>query len=394
MSVTNPTIEGAIKIRVPYHGITNAAKLQDLLDAVLSIEGDLELVALLDRIVRSATELAGARYGALGVVSPSGQGLSEFIQVGVDDATVERIGAFPEGRGILGLLVAEPEAIRLDDLSRHPASVGFPAGHPPMTTFLGVPVRVRGKVFGNLYLTEKRDGGSFTVEDEQLVSALAIAAGLAIDHARLVERVRELALADDRERIARDLHDTVIQRIFAVALSLEAARMLAEEDGRLAERLQSAVSDLNETIRQVRTVIFSLEPPSTATGGLRLQVLSMCAEAARSLGFDPSVTFEGPVDLTPPEVGRELVTTLQEALTNVARHANAHQVRVEVRSKSGLVALEVVDDGNGLPPDRHRRGGRGLVNMAQRARGLGGSLEMSSPASGGTRLLWEVEHEL
>jgi signal transduction histidine kinase len=225
------------------------------------------------------------------------------------------------------------------------------------------------------------------------VSALAVAAGLAIDHARLVERVRELALADDRERIARDLHDTVIQRIFAVALSLEAARMLAQEDDGVAQRLQSAVSDLNETIRQVRTVIFSLEPPGTATGGLRLQVLSMCAEAARGLGFDPAVTFEGPVDLTPPEIGRELVTTLQEALTNVARHANAHQVRVEVRSKDGLIALEVVDDGNGLPPDRQGRGGRGLVNMERRARGLGGTLELSSPPTGGTRLLWEVEHE-
>lgn len=373
---------------VPYHGVSDPAKLQALLDAVLVIESDLDLVSLLRRIVASATELVGARYGALGVIDPSGKALAEFVHVGIDPAAVEAIGRLPEGDGILGLLITDPRPIRLADLGEHPSSVGLPAGHPPMRSFLGVPVRVRGQAYGNLYLTEKADGSEFSEDDEQLTAALAAAAGIAIDNARLHARVRELTLTEDRDRIARDLHDTVIQRIFAVALSLQAASGVTR-DPDLAGRLQTAVGDLDETIRQIRTTIFALEPPPTAQGGLRVQVLELCGEAARSLGFDPAVRFAGHVDLVPVHVGVETLATLREALSNVARHARAGRAEVSVTASANELRLEVVDDGVGTAAPAGGAG-KGVANMAERAGALGGSFALSARPEGGTRVEWRV----
>ncbi|PPK62544.1 GAF domain-containing protein [Actinokineospora auranticolor] len=167
--------------------------LQGLLDAVMAVGAGLELDSTLQRIVRAAVGLVDARYGALGVLGDAG-GLSRFVYEGIDSRTRSRMGHLPEGRGLLGLLIEHPEPIRVPDLTRHPASVGFPENHPPMGSFLGVPVRVRGEIFGNLYLTEKRGSTEFTADDEAVVSALAAAAGVAIENARLFERTR------DRER--------------------------------------------------------------------------------------------------------------------------------------------------------------------------------------------------
>jgi two-component system, NarL family, sensor histidine kinase DevS len=159
-------------------------RVQTLLDAVLAIGSDLDLEVVLRRIVKSAVDLVDAQYGALGVVGEEGT-IRQFITVGVDEQTIARIGPYPQGRGILGLLIREPEPLRLADLSQHPDSSGFPPGHPPMRNFLGAPVRVRDQVFGNLYLTEKLGADEFTEDDEETVVALAVAAGIAIDNARL-----------------------------------------------------------------------------------------------------------------------------------------------------------------------------------------------------------------
>jgi GAF domain-containing protein len=156
---------------------------QALLDAVTAISSDLDLASVLTRIVTAATQLTDAQYGALGVLGSDGR-LVEFLTTGLDDETRALIGDLPQGDGILGVIISEPEGLRLVDLAAHPRSVGFPPHHPPMTTFLGMPVRIRGTVFGNLYLTEKRGGRQFTAEDEQLVEALARTAGLVIDNAR------------------------------------------------------------------------------------------------------------------------------------------------------------------------------------------------------------------
>ncbi|HUC36997.1 MAG TPA: GAF domain-containing sensor histidine kinase [Acidimicrobiales bacterium] len=374
---------------MPYHSIREPEQLQALLDAVFVIEAELELPGILRRIVEAACKLTGARYGALGVLDVSGKALSEFVHVGIDEATVDEIGHLPEGAGILGLLIVEPQPIRLKDLSEHPDSVGFPPHHPPMRSFLGVPVRVRGEVYGNLYLTEKQGAEDFSDGDQDVIVALAAAAGIAVDNARLHARVGELTMAADRERIARELHDTVIQRLFSTGLSLQSV-LPTVEDLDLRSRIQEAVTSLDDTIRQVRTTIFALEPPPAARKGVRARVLDICAEAARTLGFEPEVRFSGAIDRgVRSPLATELLSVLREALSNVARHASAHRAEVEV-SVDGALALRVVDDGRGVADTSAASGGRGMSNMAERAELLGGTFSVSNRPGGGTEVSWIV----
>lgn len=357
-----------------------------LLDAMLAMAGNLSLPAVLRRIVESACTLAGARYGALGVLGED-EPLAEFVAVGVDDDTVEAIGHTPEGRGILGQLILDPRPLRLADLTRHPDAVGFPPGHPRMRSFLGVPIRVRDDVFGNLYLTEKVGAAEFTDEDEQLVVSLAAAAGVAIENVTLHEKLQAVVLLEDRERIARDLHDKVIQRLFATGMALQATeRLVVKPDVGL--RIQQAVNDLDETIREIRATIFALQTP--VRHSLRRDVLARTTEAGEILGFEPTVRFEGPVDSVVPEaVGDELLTVLQEALSNAVRHARAR--RIDVTLAVGADALlRVVDDGVGFDPSQVVRG-HGLRNMRLRAEELGGSFEVEArPEGGGTVAEWRV----
>lgn len=374
---------------MPYLGIDDPGQLRALLDAVLTIESDLGLPGVLHRIVEAACSLTDARYGALGVLDEAGKGLSDFVQVGIASDTAAAIGHLPEGRGVLALLIRDPKPLRLDDLSRHPESVGFPPGHPLMRSLLGVPLRVGGKVFGHLYLAEKRGAPRFSDQDEALAVALSATAGIAVHNARLYAHVGELSLAADRERIARDLHDTVIQRLFATGLSLQSSLPLAE-DVELRSRVEQAVAELDDTIRQVRTTIFALEPPPSAERGVRARILEICNEAARGLGADPEVRFSGAIDrLIEPPVATELISTLREALSNVARHAEARSTEVELSVVDGDVHLRIADDGIGASVDPER-GGHGLLNMARRAEALGGSFALRPRAGGGTEVSWRV----
>ena len=224
-------------------------QLQALLEAVLSISSQLDLTEVLDRIVETAAELADARYAALGVLDPNGESrLSQFVTVGIDEDLRAKIGDLPHGRGVLGVLIKEPRAIRLHDLAEHPASYGFPANHPPMHTFLGVPISVRGEAFGNLYLTEKRGGGEFTDADEQVVLALASAAGLAVQNARLYEQARlrqqwlEAASAIQTRLLAGTPPAEVLPDLVASARQLADADLayLALPDSGGALRVQAA----------------------------------------------------------------------------------------------------------------------------------------------------------
>ncbi|MDQ6783306.1 MAG: GAF domain-containing protein [Actinomycetota bacterium] len=371
---------------MPYHQASDPVKRHALMDA--AIESDRDLSGVLEQIVASAAELVGARYGALGVLDPAGHGLAEFVHVGMDRPTVEAIGLPPDGHGILGLLIVDPRPLRLGDLRKHRSSVGFPTSHPPMRSFLGVSIRVRGEVQGNLYVADRIGGAEFSAEDERLLVALASTAGIAVDNARLHARVRELTLTEDRERIARDLHDTVIQRVFAVALSLQAVAGVSQEP-EIARRLQTAVEDLDETIRQIYTTIFAIGPPPSDRAGLRVQALHICAGAARGLGFEPEIHFTGPIDLVLQDVGTEALATLREALSNVARHAKARRVEVVIACSADELLLEVADDGIG-PKGHGSVAGNGLANMAARARTLGGSFSLAARPDGGTSLCWRV----
>ena len=363
--------------------------LQHLLEAIVTVGSELSLPVVLRRIVETATELVDARYGALGVLDESGTTLSEFLTSGIDDAAVQAIGAPPSGHGILGLLIVDPRPIRLPDLAQHPDSFGFPPNHPAMSSFLGVPIRVRGQVFGNLYLTEKAGGAAFTETDEELAIGLAAAAGVAIENARLHARVGELRVVEDRERIARDLHDTVIQRLFATGLALQGAAARAG-DPEMVDRLQHAVEDLDDTVRHIRTTIFELQRQRIPGRSIRQEVLDLVSEAAEPVDIHHVVRFDGPIDLgVPDDIADQLVAVVREAVTNVVKHAGAHTVEVDLVLSEHHLELQVSDDGAGLP-EVLRADGNGLRNLRARAERLGGEMLVEPGERAGTVLVWRV----
>ena len=520
----------------PTDGLELPANARALLDAVVAISSDLDLHSVLSRIVVSACEITGARYGALGVVGHGG-GLVDFVTHGLTESEHAAIGDLPRGHGVLGLLIDHPEPIRLKNIQEHPKSYGFPPDHPPMERFLGVPVRIRGTVFGNLYLTEKAGGADFTDRDEQLVEALASAAGfvienardytqserrrqwleasaaindalqppvrlddalrqiavgarrvsgasavavvrregdeghevaawdgrrsgelealvreldslitgaerernlvvipqgaertvvlvplrahlapdgvllvvleggrgsleadeaellasfadqasLALDRAQAISDRQELMLVSDRDRIARDLHDLVIQRLFATGLQLQGARRIAVSQD-VADRIDSAVADLDLTIRDIRSTIFELQHGHEAS--LRADVRALVKEYVPVLGFTPMVRTSGPLDnAVPSKLAEQLLAVLREALSNVARHAEADAAVVEVETREGEVLLRVADNGHGLPVERHESG---LRNVRRRAADNGGTLRLLPEEPHGTVLEWMV----
>jgi signal transduction histidine kinase len=372
---------------VPYARVNDPEKLRRLMGAVLMITADVELADLLTHLVEEAKSLVGARYAALGVLNPTRTGLEQFITVGLSEAEERVIGDRPSGRGVLGLLITEPEPLRLEHLEEHSGRYGFPPGHPPMTSFLGVPLRVRDDVYGNLYLTDKEGATEFTDEDEALAEALALAAGIAIENTRLHDRVRVMSVLDERDRIARDLHDRVIQRIYAVGMSLQGAARLPERD-LVVERVSKAVDELDDTITQIRSTIFELGD-SSLPGGLRQAVVHLCEEMTGSLGSRPETRFEGAVDNTVPQhVGDHVLAVVREGLTNAGKYAGATRYVVRIVVTDHLV-LELEDNGTGmeLPPTQP---GLGLVNIDERAEKLGGTFEIHPGNGGGTRLLWTV----
>jgi len=376
---------------VPYKRVEDPAKLRRLMDAVLMIEADIELPVLLRHIVEEACSLVDARYGALGVLNQARTSLEQFLTVGLGDDAEAFIGSRPTGRGVLGLLITEPRPLRLGDLGSHPESYGFPPGHPPMTSFLGVPIRVRAsaEVYGNLYLTDKIGADDFSDEDEALAEALALAAGIAIENTRLHERVRMLSVLDDRERIGRDLHDRVVQRLFALGMGLQATKRLPELD-LVRERVDRAIDDVDATINEIRTTIFELGDSSIG-GGLRQGVLALADELAPSLGARPEVSFVGAVDNTvTQQMADHLLAVVRESLTNAAKHAQAARFIVTLSVADDLV-LEVMDDGVGIDlAVTEESPGLGLANLRNRAEKLGGTLEIRAADGGGTKVTWRV----
>lgn len=505
--------------------------------ALLAISSDLHLRQTLERIVEAARDVSGAKYAALGVLmdeSADGRRLAEFVTVGMTPEQVARMEHAPEGHGLLGLLIDEPVGLRISEISEHPKSYGFPEGHPPMHSFLGVPIRVRDEIFGNLYLTDK-SGGEFTAEDEQIIQVLATAAGVAINNARLYEaarhrenrldaqaeittavlsgadadevisivadRVRELVDADfvliflpqpdgqlvaeigsghtegrmhlvarhdgivtrvaatgdtfvtlnlmedsrvgptaftgvgpatvvplsasgrnhgvlfigrdtgghsfspsdisaaeslaaqasfalilsegqldrgkllvleERDRIARDLHDLVIQRIFATGLLLQGISRQVGEEHEAQHRISVAMEQLDETIREVRATITDLHDPAAMRSANLASRLQLEVNAAVTLlGFAPSLATEGDLAVVESvDVIEQLVAITREALTNAAKHANATHVLVEAGLSGTHVEIRVVDDGVGIPVEPTRRSGVKNIEMrAKRMRG-------------------------
>ncbi len=361
-----------------------------LIEAGMVLASELALDTVLRRIVELAVELTGARYGALGVLTPDGQRIEEFVTVGVTDEERAAIGDPPVGHGLLGVIITEAHPIRLPDIAADPRSVGFPPNHPPMRSLLGAPVAGRGRVFGNIYLTEKQGADAFDDEDERVLLVLATQAAVAVENARLYaenERtaaaLRRLEMLDERERIAKELHDGVIQSLFAVGMSLQGLAS-ASPDPETARRLESAVEDVDHAIRDLRNYIFGLRPGVLADRQLDQALQQLGEEFADRTGVVTVVEINEQVASELASRGADIVQIVREALSNVGRHAEATTCRVRLqRDRDGRVILEIDDDGSGFDPTAPAEG-MGLSNLRERATSLGGTLEIESSPSQGT----------
>lgn len=539
-------------------------RLRVLVDAGIALSSELSLDALLQKLVETAAELTGARYAALGVVDRAGEGLERFLTTGIDAETHAAIGDLPRGRGILGVLIREARPLRLHDLSEDSRSVGVPANHPPMQTFLGVPILLRGVAYGNLYLTDKAGGEDFSEEDEELMQLLAAQAAVAIENARLYENstrwLRQLeslheigdALAGELELeplldlVARRLRSVVEARLVLIALPVpggrelrvaaadgddsdayglvgmpleiggsktgrvlqrgrservdsvlddpeidqQAARRLGvrsalfvplvvhgrpigvviahdklgptstftDDDVRLAESLaaragtavdlservsrdavrrvveaqelertrlarelhdetgqaltsmllalksledridtdggRAAAAELRElvvtTLRDVRRLAVELRPAALDDFGLVPALERLRDTVAEQSGVDIDVQSRLDAERLPPELETALYRIVQEALTNVVKHADASRVSVALSQRERAVVLVVSDDGQGFETGSVREEGLGLTGMSERVALLGGRLSVESTEGAGTMVTAEL----
>ena len=396
-------------------------KVQTLLEAVLVLAGEHELDTVLRQIVAGAASIAEAKYAALGIYNETGA-IESFIHHGMDDNTVARIGSLPDGHGLLGEVIVATGPIRLAELGIDPRSGGFPPNHPPMRTFLGVPVGRGGRRYGNLYVTEKAGGEPFADEDEALIVAFAAFAVGAIDSAYLVqaERARADAVAElaaateragfkremlgeilnaqetERARVSRDLHDDVGQALTSVLLGLRlvesslAGDEVELDDARLrTEDVRELVAD---ALRRTRKLAFDLRPTLLDDVGL-LPALERLAQDMTDRG-NTSVSVAGygfAANRLPPEIETVVYRVVQEALTNIARHAFAATASITVIVAKGGVRALVEDDGVGFETDAApTRGHLGLKGMAERADLVGGTVELTSTPGSGTTLVLEL----
>lgn len=394
-----------------------ADRLAVLVDAALDLAAIHELDEVLTRMVRRAAEVAGARYAALGIYDQSGT-ITRFIHSGLDEKTVHAIGRLPAGRGLLGEVIAADGPTRVAQIAGDPRSVGFPEHHPQMTSFLGVPVRAGDRRHGNLYVTDKRDGGAFSEIDERLLVALAAFAACAIDNVLLVEVEQErfaalerLAAAEEsgklrqalleeviqaqeaeRARVARDLHDQIGQSLTSILIALRVYENAGpdSDDGRKrGEELRELVTD---TLDDVRRLAFELRPAVLDDIGL-ITALHRLGEALHQrTGVLVSWTVAGLDDehRLEPNVETAIYRIAQEALTNVARHAGVDQAHGRIDADSdGAIVLEIRDDGSGFEPSA-KIGSLGLAGMHERASLIGGALDVASAPGKGTTVRLEA----
>jgi signal transduction histidine kinase len=372
---------------VAFHKINDPERLHALIDAILLIETDADIDGLLARIIETASLLVGAKYGALGVIASDGVTLSRFITYGLDDDERAAIGDEPVGKGILGEIILNPSPLRIDDLATDPRSMGFPPSHPAMHRFLGVPVTTGdGHIYGNLYLTEPLDGEPFGEESEYLVEAFGRAAGLVIDQEILRASVRELTLSEERERLARDLHDTVIQRLFGVGLALQISLSSVLDDD-VRGRINNVLDELDATIHEIRTTIFEIDQEQPIGQTLEQSVGQLAGEVESRLGIPVELKIASGIDQEiGPHCARHVVQALREILSNIVRHSQATGVQVQVDTTQNLIEVIVRDNGIGFTPNVGS--GRGLRNLSSRARELGGDCTIKSEIGSGTMVRW------
>jgi signal transduction histidine kinase len=368
-------------------------QLQALNQAGLTLSAELDTAPVLQKIVDLARDVARARYAALGIFNENGE-VVQFLTAGLTPEERARIGPLPRGRGLLGLLQDEQRPIRLRAIAGHPASVGFPAGHPPMKSFLGVPIMWRGRSLGNLYLTEKVAADEFSEEDQDALTTLAAQAAIAIENARLYEQVGRISVLEERQRIGMDLHDGAMQSLYGVGLLLEdAGEKLPDEERATRGTIERAVELLNATIAEMRRYVMGLRPIRGAERPLSESLPTLASqmgdEARLQVVVDVDAEAERDLD---PEQREAAFYVAADALANVARHARAAHARIQLSHGDGRAVLEVRDDGIGFDPAT-RGPGLGLRNMRERAFVVGGRLDVGSQPGRGTTIRLELPLE-
>jgi signal transduction histidine kinase len=360
--------------------------------AGLSLASEMTLEPLLRKFVDLAREITNAKYGALGIVRPDGA-LEYFITSGLSAAERARVGAPPTGRGLLGVMITGATSLRLKDLTQDPRCVGFPPDHPPMRTFLGVPVAYKEHIVGHLYLTEKQGADEFSMEDEEMVRLFAAQAAISIETARLLERSQDLAILEERERIGMDLHDGAIQTLYGVGLNLEdCTSLVATEPESVASRLDKAINDLHQVIKDIRSYIFHLRPAAYGAGTLTDALLDLAREVRVNSLIDVEIDLESAdASQLPHDMAENLFHVTQEALANVSKHSRATRAWVRLRTDGNAVVLTVRDNGRGFDTSSSAGvGHRGLGNIADRTRAIGGDLQLTSAPGEGTAICVNV----
>jgi signal transduction histidine kinase len=388
-------LERAARVLAGVRAETDAQdrQLRALSAAALALSSDFDLTSVLQRVVDLSRQVIGARYGALAVLGPGGT-IADFITSGIAPEVRARLGPPPTGHGVLGVVIDDRRTLRLDDLQRHPRSVGFPEGHPPMKTLLAVPLTFEGDAIGSLYLSERDDGLPFSAADEDTLVRFAAHAAAAVANARLYQRIQRLTVIEERQRIAMDLHDGVLQSIFGISLGLESGLLRDANDpatAALRADVEQAVQGLAGVARDIRSYVQDLRRAAAQEEGL----VPLMQQLLDSLETGPEVHKEllvGGDDLTVSQPCQwALWHVAHEALSNAVRHGGARRIDVHLARDGEWIRCAVQDDGCGFDSQvAPGEGHNGLGNMRRRLEAVGGRLTILSAPGRGTTIIAEV----
>jgi len=357
-----------------------------------SVAAGRSLKDVLTRLTEAAREISGASYAAIGIPEPEGDAFSAFIHIGMSDELVAEMGPLPRTHGMLDAMLHDPDPVRLPDIKQDRRFRGWwPRAHPLMSSFLGVPIVADGEAIGAFYLTDKVGAPVFTDEDEANIGLLASHAAAAIEAAAMFEDSRTLALTEERDRMARELHDALNQSLFSLSLTARAAsRHLATDPERAAEELGEIALLSRQAMAELRAVVDGLRTPDVERDGLLPAIRSLAELMSRVHHIEVEVSADGEPDLE-GRAEHEVFRIVQEALTNAVRHAQASKVLVSIANDDRLEVM-IEDDGVGFDPEaRINRGRRlGLTSMRERASGLGGRLTIASSPGRGAKVSLEV----
>ncbi|MEK6256356.1 MAG: GAF domain-containing sensor histidine kinase [Chloroflexota bacterium] len=376
-----------------------AEQLESLNSASLALTTDLEISSVLQKVVDLSRQLVKSRYGALGVLSEDNQYFEQFLTSGMSDEDIQKLDQPPQNRGLFNALVEEGRSLRIDDIDSHAKSFGFPKNHPSMSTLLGVPIISKGKVIGDIYLADKVSPEDseiivdFDDNDQRILEMFATQAAIAIDNAKLYRLSQDLVLLRERERFGMDLHDGIIQSIYAVGLMLEdIQKKVTIEPDTSSKRISKAIVGLNDVIRDLRNYILDLRPQRFQGKNVveGLQELSKELRVNTLINIKVDSSDVNPEQFTPQQTV-EILHIAQEALTNIRKHARANKVEIRLVAQVGRAELLISDNGRSMRLDEiDVTTGNGLGNMRERAKSLNGSIKFEAAPISGTTVKLEL----